>query len=115
MSQPDYYAVLGVPRSATVTQIKEAYRRLVRRYHPDVNRDAYDDARMKQINEAYKILSNMSRRTAYDIQMLEEMRSALIREMLLHQREELQKADRITWKEGMAGFVHELRKGLQGE
>lgn len=66
MSQRDYYEVLGIPRSASQNDVKNAFRNLARKYHPDVN-DAPDaEERFKEINEAYRILSNDEKRAAYD-------------------------------------------------
>ncbi len=112
MLQEDYYTILGVTSDATLEQIKRAYRRLVRLHHPDLNKDAQDD-RIKRLNEAYSVLSNTARRAAYDIQRLEALRRALILEMLLRQREQLRRQQRMTWKEGLVGFVQELKKGLR--
>ena len=68
MSKRDYYEVLGVPRTASDDEIKKAFRKVARKYHPDVNRDNSKEAeeKFKEANEAYEILSNPERRTQYD-------------------------------------------------
>ncbi|HEY4688973.1 MAG TPA: molecular chaperone DnaJ, partial [Anaerolineae bacterium] len=58
--------VLGVPRSASNEGIKKAYRKLARQYHPDVNKDNGAEAKFKEINEAYEVLSDDKKRAAYD-------------------------------------------------
>lgn len=63
---PDLYEVLGVPRSASAEDIKKAYRRLARQYHPDVNRDDGAEERFKEINAAYEVLSDEEKRARYD-------------------------------------------------
>lgn len=62
----DYYDVLEVNRSASKDELKKAYRRLARQYHPDVNQDHNADERFKEINEAYEILSDDRMRSTYD-------------------------------------------------
>jgi len=63
----DLYAVLGVNRTATSNEIKSAYRRLARKYHPDVNSDPAAQATFAQINEAYHTLIDSERRKTYDL------------------------------------------------
>ena len=68
MSKRDYYEVLGVPKTASDVEIKKAFRKLARKYHPDVNRDNSKEAeeKFKEANEAYEILSDSERRAQYD-------------------------------------------------
>ncbi len=65
-SKRDYYEVLGVARTATDDEVRKAYRRLARQYHPDVNKDGGAETKFKEINEAYEVLSDTSKRAAYD-------------------------------------------------
>ena len=62
----DYYEILDVDRKASKEDLKRAYRRMARQYHPDVNKDATASERFKEINEAYEVLSNDSTRATYD-------------------------------------------------
>jgi curved DNA-binding protein len=66
MKFKDYYQVLGVARDATSAELKRAYRKLARRYHPDVSEEPEAEARFKEINEAYEALKDPARRRAYD-------------------------------------------------
>ena len=62
----DPYATLGVARGATPSQVRAAYRRLAKRYHPDVHADARATERMRHINQAWEVLSTADRRAQYD-------------------------------------------------
>ncbi|MGI5897972.1 MAG: molecular chaperone DnaJ [Candidatus Dojkabacteria bacterium] len=66
MEKRDYYEVLGVSKSASAADIKKAYRKLVKKYHPDVNKERDAEEKFKEIQEAYEVLSNESKRSAYD-------------------------------------------------
>jgi curved DNA-binding protein len=62
----DYYGTLGVGREAPADEIRKAFRKLARKYHPDVSKEFGAEARMKEINEAYAVLSDPEKRAAYD-------------------------------------------------
>ena len=66
MKFQDYYKILGVSRDADKSDIKKAYRKLARRYHPDVNSEASAEEKFKEINEAYEVLKDADKRQAYD-------------------------------------------------
>ncbi len=66
MKYQDYYQILGVPRDAEKGDIKKAYRKLARRYHPDVNSEADAEEKFKEVNEAYEVLKDSDKRQAYD-------------------------------------------------
>ena len=65
-TEQDYYAILGVPRTASDAEIKRAFRKLAQQWHPDVNDEPAAQERFKEINEAYQVLSDPDRRQRYD-------------------------------------------------
>jgi len=66
MELKDYYAIMGVKRTDDLKTIKTAYRRLARKYHPDVSKEADAEARFKEVAEAWEVLSDEKRRSEYD-------------------------------------------------
>lgn len=62
----DYYEIIGVPRNATQEEIQKTYRKLARKYHPDVNKASDADKKFKEINEAYEVLRDPEKRKKYD-------------------------------------------------
>jgi curved DNA-binding protein len=66
LSYTDYYEVLGVPRDADPDTLRRAYRKLARKYHPDLNSDGDAEERFKELGEAYEVLSDADKRERYD-------------------------------------------------
>ncbi|HEY9237494.1 MAG TPA: DnaJ domain-containing protein, partial [Burkholderiaceae bacterium] len=66
MDFKDYYKTLGVARDASVDDIKSAYRKLARKYHPDVSKEADAEVRFKELSEAGEVLRDPEKRAAYD-------------------------------------------------
>lgn len=66
MEYKDYYQILGIKKDATEAEIKSAYRKLARKYHPDVNKTKEAETKFKDINEAYEVLSDKTKRQRYD-------------------------------------------------
>ena len=66
MKFKDYYEVFGIERTATQDEIKRAYRKLARKYHPDVSKESDAEARFKEVGEAYEVLKDPEKRAAYD-------------------------------------------------
>jgi curved DNA-binding protein len=66
MEYKDYYGILGLERGATQDEVKRAYRKLARKFHPDLNKDAGAEAKFKEIGEAYEVLGDPEKRAAYD-------------------------------------------------
>ena len=62
----DLYAILGIEKNASEDEIKKAYRKLAKKYHPDVNKTKEAEEKYKQINDAYSILSDPKKRQNYD-------------------------------------------------
>jgi curved DNA-binding protein len=66
MQYKDYYRVMGVPRTASQEDIKRAYRKLARKYHPDVSKETDAEAKFKELQEAHEVLKDPEKRAAYD-------------------------------------------------
>ena len=66
MSKRDYYEVLGLSKSASKDEIRKAYRKLSKKYHPDLNKEADAEEKFKEVTEAYEVLSDESKKANYD-------------------------------------------------
>src|SRR5438876_12291089 len=66
MKYKDYYGVMGVDRKASAEEIKNAYRKLARKYHPDVSKETDAEEKFKEVGEAYETLKDPEKRAAYD-------------------------------------------------
>ena len=96
-TSPNYYDVLGIVPDASQDDIKKAYRRLAKAYHPDVNREPGAAARFREINEANQVLSQPGRRAQYD-------RIVLVQAMHVeHEREKRERYER--WRDAQPGSV----------
>ena len=124
MTMPDYYAMLEVAPTATTSDIKRSYRRLVRRYHPDLNQQASGEAsaaskQIKILNEAYAVLSYPEKRALYDARRrVAEERRTVDKEPLRRKQArqaQVKQEPKMTWVEGILGFVRELKKALREE
>ena len=66
MDYKDYYSIMGVARTASQDEIKRAYRKLAKKYHPDVSKEANAEVKFKEMQEAYEVLKDPEKRAAYD-------------------------------------------------
>ena len=66
MEFKDYYKIMGVARDASQDEIKRTYRKLARKYHPDVSKEKDAETRFKELGEAYEVLKDPEKRTEYD-------------------------------------------------
>ena len=66
MEFKDYYKILGIERSATQAEVKSAYRKLARKFHPDINKEEGAEAKFKEVGEAYEVLGDTEKRAAYE-------------------------------------------------
>ncbi|NPB05982.1 MAG: molecular chaperone DnaJ [Aquificae bacterium] len=119
----DYYEILGVPRNASQEEIKKAYRRLVRKYHPDICKKPECEEKFKEINEAYQVLSDPEKRKLYDmygheglqgVQTQETAQTVNVEELLREFMESVP-FDFETIFERAAGRRRARRRSVRGE
>lgn len=117
----DYYILLEVSPEASQEEIKRSYRRLARMHHPDLNAEALD-IHIKRLNEAYGVLRDPKKRAAYDAERAEEARRIAILRLqqqkmveLKRRRAQAQREKKMTWAEGVVGFVRELKKEMRDD
>ncbi len=104
MNYIDYYQILGVSKNADADQIKKAYRKLARKYHPDVNPDNQEaEVKFKQVNEAYQVLSDPEKRKKYD-QYGKDWEHAEAFEQA--RRQQQQQGQRRTWSNAGGGQTY---------
>ncbi len=114
MALPNYYAILEVSTDASQEEIKQSYHRLARLCHPDISK-GINDQYIKQLNEAYTVLSDVAKRTAYDIKRLEEQKRIIVLEALVLQRKKMLRQQKMGWRKGMSGFVREFKKNMRDD
>ena len=66
MQYKDYYKIMGLARNATQDEVKRAYRKLARKYHPDVSKEPDAESKFKELGESYEVLKDPQKRAAYD-------------------------------------------------
>lgn len=105
MAKPNYYETLHIPFNATQEEITKAYRRLAKKYHPDLNPDKDTTSIMQEINEAYENLSNLSKRKEYDSTLKKERNDQAYSSYTKTQEES--EADLDDW---LKEYLHKKRK-----
>ena len=70
MNYKDYYKIMDVDKTASQDDIKKSYRKLARKFHPDVSKEKDAESRFKDINEAYEVLRDKEKRAAYDLSLI---------------------------------------------